>query len=542
MVVPRTRTGASRPGVLLALLCCAAPAGVQAGDFVFADGFDIDLANAYFVSTGGLDTNNGTRAAPFRTIQHGIVAAFDAQRHTVVVAAGSYHESLVLIDGISVYGQYQDGTWARAPDNTTVIDTAFAAGPHLRTVASGPIYNPTTFDGFVVYGGINNVENGNSYALYLAGVTASLRISHNVIFAGRGGPGSLGADGAGGASTPGATYSSALDAFVATGTGVCNSVNNRAAAGGGALVCGDLDDVGGGNGGGNNCTPALSTQASTALSPASAGQAANGGAAGGGAGTRGYDGAFNGSVCTVPNSGGTLLPTAGGDGGSGGDGNDAPGVPGCATPLGSVVDGDWSGDPLLAGGGNGTNGAGGGGGGAGGGAACNGGTCTKDLLGGHGGGGGSGGCGGAGGGGGSSGGGAFAIFITGIDSGTAPQVIGNLLFLGDGGDGGGGGNGGIGALGGAGTAGGKSGALTCTGAGGYGGNGGHGGHGAGGGGGCGGPSFGIYTSGIVGADYCANANNVSVGGFAGFGGAGGLSLGNPGGAGQAGVLAACSFH
>lgn len=541
MVVP---SRIANPGAraFVALLFATA-SSARASDFVFGDGFDIDLANAYFVSANGLDSNPGTRAAPFLTIQHGITAAFDdATRHTVAVAAGTYAVSVSLIDGISVYGQYKDGTWTRAPDNATVIDGSSAVGPHLRTVSGGPLYQPMTFDGFVVYGGINDVAGGNSYAVYLAGVSANLRISHNIIFAGRGGPGAAGAGGAGGGSNAsGAAYTSALDAFAATGTGVCNASNNRAAAGGGALTCADLDAIGGGNGGGNNCTPALSTQNSTASSPASGGQSADGGATGGTAGPRGYDAAFNGSICTLPNNAGTILPMAGGNGGNGGDGSDAPGVAGCTAPLGSVVADDWTGG-TSPGGESGTNGAGGGGGGAGGGAACNGGTCSKDLLGGHGGGGGSGGCGGGGGGGAGSGGGAFAIFITGINDQSVPQVVGNVLFLGDGGDGGSGGNGGIGTLGAAGSGGGKTGALFCSGAGGSGGNGGNGGHGGGGGGGCGGPSFGIYTSGIGTPNYCTSAGNTSFGGVAGAGGSGGLSLGSPGGAGQNGVLAACSFH
>ena len=52
----------------LALSCCAAAGAVRAGDFVFGDGFDIDLGNAFYVSASGLDTNPGTRAAPFRQI------------------------------------------------------------------------------------------------------------------------------------------------------------------------------------------------------------------------------------------------------------------------------------------------------------------------------------------------------------------------------------------------------------------------------------------------------------------------------------------
>lgn len=527
---------------LLVLLCAAQSPRAVAGDFIFADGFDIDLGNAFFVSNDGSNANPGTRDLPFQTIATGIAAAAaDPVKHTVAVAAGSYGESIGLADGVSLFGHFQPGTWVRDPTTLTVINGFTASGIHDRTVLATNITSPTTFDGFVIYGAINASIAGNSYAIYVVNSDANLRISGNVIFAGRGGPGMAGSPGTDGSDgSDGATYSTSLDSFTATGTGFCNTSNNRAASGGGLLSCPAGDDVSGGNGGGNNCTPSINTQNSTSLSVATAGQPADGASGGsaGGTGTRGYDSSFDGSTCFVPNNGGNLLPMFGSDGANGGNGGDAVGVAGCTAPLGTVVGGDWSGGGASSGS-AGSNGAGGGGGGAGGGAACSGGTCTKDILGGHGGGGASGGCAGSGGGGGGAGGGAFAIFIIGA---AAPVISGNTMFLGDGGDGGNGGGGGVGGLGGHGTQGGQTGTLTCSGKGGRGGDGGSGGQGSGGGGGCGGASVGIYTSGIGSPNYCTTGNNFGIGGFAGTGGAGGLSLANPGGDGQAGVHAACSFH
>ena len=528
--------------VLVSCLCAAQAGPAAAGDFVFADGFDIDLVNAFFVSPDGFDGNPGTRAQPFLTIDTGIAAAHaNPSMHTVAVAAGTYGDSVPLANGVEVFGHFQAATWVRDPTLVSAINGTVFDGPHARSVSAENITARTTLDGFVIYGPIDANPGGNSYAIYVAGANANLHITHNVIFAGRGGPGKAGSPGSDGSDgSDGATYSTALDSFTATGTGLCNVSNNRAAAGGGSLTCAGGDDVSGGNGGGNNCTPLLNTQTSTSLSPASAGQSGAGasGGTGGAAGGRGYDAQFNGSVCTVPNNG-SLLPMDGADGSGGGTGGDASsGGAGCATSLGSIVGGHWSAGAAATGS-SGANGAGGGGGGAGGGAACNGGTCTKDLLGGHGGGGASGGCGGAGGSAGGSAGGAFAIFIVG---GSAPDISSNTLFRGDGGDGGSGGGGGVGGLGGNGTQGGQTGALTCSGAGGRGGDGGDGGHGSGGGGGCGGGSFGIYASGIGAPNYCTTAGNASFGGFAGVGGAGGPSLAHPGGDGQAGVLADCVFQ
>jgi hypothetical protein len=504
------------------------------------DGIDGDIARSFFVSPQGLNSNPGTQAQPFKTITHGIAAAAaDPTKKTVLVAAGSYNEGVALADGVNLYGQYQSGTWARAPGNDTIIEGASSAGIHERTVVASDIAAATTFEGFVIYGPANDQLSGNSYAVYVSNSSASLRISDNVIFGGHGGPGAAGSPGPSGvAGVDGAAYSTALDSFTTTGAGQCNTSNNRAASGGGVLSCPGADDVSGGNGGGNNCTPSRSTQNSTATSPATAGQPGVGGGSNGASGVRGYDSELNGSTCFLPTSGANTLPQFGSDGQNGGSGGDAAGVAGCATPEGSVAGTDWMGG-AASNGAAGSNGGGGGGGAAGGGAACTtNGTC-KDLLGGHGGGAGSGACGGAGGSGAMPGGGAFDIFVVG---GAAPVVTGNTLFLGDGGDGGNGGSGGAGGLGGNGTQGGQSGALFCTGKGGRGGDGGDGGNGSGGGGGCGGASFAIYTSGVGTPDYCSSGTNPSFGGFAGAGGAGGVSLVHPGGDGQAGVLAACSFH
>jgi hypothetical protein len=523
--------------VLLAALACAHSRTAAADDFIFQDGFEIALNAAFFVSPQGFDTNAGTQVAPFLTISKGIAAAAaHATNKTVIVAGGTYSESIALADGVHVFGQYQSGTWTRDPANATVINGSTLVGNHLRTVTAAATASATTLDGFQIYGAVNDIAGGNSYAIYVSASSPNLRITNNVIYGGRGGAGAAGSVGGGGSQgNDGTTYSATLDSFTATGTGKCNTSNNRDHSGGGTLTCSAAVD--GGDGGGNHCTPARSTQNSASASPAADGLSAGGSGdgSGGSAGTAGYDGEWNSSTCFLPASG----VMSGGDGTDGGNGvNATPAVAGCAAPAGSAASGDWSTDTAL-GGSAGTNGGGGGGGGAGGGAACTtDGTC-KDMLGGHGGGAGSGGCGGDGGSGGAGGGGAFDIFVFG---GTAPTVRGNTLFLGDGGDGGNGGDGRVGGLGGVGKAGGQIGALSCTGRGGHGGNGGNGGHGSGGGGGCGGASFGIYTQGVGTPDYCSSGKNTSYGGFPGSAGSGGASLGNPGGAGQVGVMAACSFN
>jgi hypothetical protein len=566
--------------VLIALLSCLGVSrAADDDDFVFADSFDVDLSAAFFVSPQGLDANPGTRSQPFQTIAKGIaVAAADPLKHTVAVASGSYAESIALANGVSVYGHFQAGSWARDPTHYSIIDGVTSDGNHDHTVIAANITSATKFDGFVVYGSVNAKVGGNSYAIYVSGSNANLQISNNFVFGGHGGPGADGsvgpngvAGGAGSGRNPNLTVADlAYDAEDASGAGECNTSNNRQYANGGARACG-ATSVNGGNGGGNQC-PVMSycdtwdpnsgcLQSATnfhwnSFTPlAGATGAPGGGASGGSAGAGAapgndliqiYASLYGGYVCyTPPDS------TYGANGVDGGDGGNGAGVVGCTAANGSVISGHWIGGG-SSGGNSGGDGGGGGGGGAGGGGKCeNDGhghsQCAdgagKDTLGGHGGGGGSGGCGGAGGAGGSPGGGAFGIFIVG--GGAAPAVTGNTLFGGSGGSGGSGGNGGGGGIGGVGALGGTSGVpvVFCTDVAGRGGDGGEGGYGSGGGGGCGGASFGIYTSGIGTPNYCdAFANNTIGVGNAGGGGAGGLSLVNSGGAGQSGAVATCSFN
>ena len=576
-----TRNPRSIAALLVTVCLLQAAAARAASDFVFGDGFDVNLAAAFFVSPAGSDANPGTMTAPFLTIAKAIDAASaDAVKKNVVVAAGTYDESVVLADGVSVYGHFQAGSWARDAKSYSIIDGVSADGNHERTVFATNIASPTIFDGFVVYGAVNANVGGNSYAIYVSNSGANLQITNNIIFGGHGGPGAGGAagpDGQTGISGDGrspdlAQSDLAYDAEDASGIGECNLSNNRQYANGGALSCGGAP-VDGGNGGGNRCpvksycdtggiygcqngTQYFHWNEYTAIDGVS-GMAggANGGVAGGGGyagddGIQVYGSYYGGYVCYLPTDtdgdGNYTYGLAGAAGAGGGNGG---GVTGCSDGSGSVVGGHWVGGMAPAGN-PGGNGGGGGGGGAGGGGKCQGTSaytgCTDgtgtDTLGGHGGGGGSGGCGGAGGGGGGPGGGAFGIFIVG---GAAATITGNALFGGTGGSGGPGGNGGAGGLGGLGGLGGTTGVpvIFCTDAGGNGGTGGTGGLGTGGGGGCGGASFGIYTSGIGTPNYCQAAANNRFGlGSPGAGGSGGLSLVNSGGAGHAGASAGCSFN
>ena len=536
-----------------------------------------DPASADDASCGLGPVGTGTGHHPCRTIAQGLARATALGRARVLVANGIYAEAVTLANGRSVLGGYSWDTWQRDIASTgTLITGVSSTGSHDRTVIASNITAPTVFEGFAVVGAVNAKPGGNSYAIYVAGSTASLAIRNNQVFGGRGGPGqsgTIGGDGSDGANGVGrnpnlGVADLAYDARSATtGTGACDLANNRQHSNGGQTTCGGTD-VSGGAGGGNRCpvqsycdTGGMYGCQTFHWSEYTALAGVTGGAGGGSPGLGAYGGddmiqvwsTFHGGyVCYQPPADASDPDpdvTYGLDGEPGARGTHAPAVPGCTGAAGGVVAGHWIGGGAN-GGASGAHGSGGGGGGAGGGGKCQGTPgrtgCTdgdgKDTLGGHGGGGGAGGCGGAGGGAATPGGGAFGIFIVGA---SAPEITGNRLVRGEGGVGGSGGAGGKGGVGGSGAIGGTSGVpvVFCADTAGRGGNGGDGGHGAGGGGGCGGSSFGIYTSGVGSPNYCqAAAVNVFSGGAGGAGGAGGFSIIQPGAAGGTGVLLDCSFQ
>ena len=469
--------------------------------------------------SGPVGTGDGNR--PCFSITAGLREADNRSKAFVLVAEGTYIETVTLIDGVILLGGHDSMTWERDTLNSPTVVNTYAAGSEIKTVIAENISSNTKLDGFTIIGSDNGMFSGNSYAIHLTNA-GSLEITNNIIQAGSGGSGSNGSAGSSGQTGVGGVDGS--DAYD-TGTATCFDENQG--GGGGALTCGV--DVSGGDGGGVYCEPSYDTQTS-----ASPGADGNWQGSQGLGGTAGYDAMLDpgaGCLCS-----GTFGPCTGGDGNAGSDGGNGDAGPGCTAASGTVNLGKWSG---YAGefGSVGADGSGGGGGGAGGGGDASPFAGLNDTLGGTGGGGGSGGCRGAGGFGGAAGGGVFGIFINGGD---APLIENNQISLGtggSGGDGGAGGNGGTGGGGGTGGAGGGE----CLFAGGDGGDGGNGGHGGGGGGGCGGVSFGIFSAGLTSTpDYCDGATgNTFNGGSAGAGGTGGGSSGNPGSDGTDGLAGNC---
>jgi hypothetical protein len=445
------------------------------------DGLDGLAGCSVFVNAaGGSDLNEGlTTDEPVATIARGIEIAstFNPPR-PVLVAAGTYGETVNLDSGVSLYGGYEPTTWERDVfANETVIQ-----GQEARTVIGNNLAEAVEVDGFTIEGASFTDGGQSTYAVWIRDTPEGLlKIDYCTIVAGTAGFGADGADGAAGED----------------GGGGDNGLSNGNGGAGGTSGCGAT----GGNGGDGSGCP--STEGGD-------------GAAGGDPTTIGTGGAPGASQC------GSDCDDEGTNASSGNAGS--VGVNGDGGLTSGDTDGEFGGDGLwtppqgdLATRGN--HGAGGGGGGAGGFDVDSGIFCTFDSgngIGGGGGGGGAGGCGGLAGEVGQPGGSSFAI----VAVNSSIEVTNCDLALGAGGIGGSGGNGGDGGI-----AGQPGGGASGTDSGGEPGNGnsgaagGGGGGGGGGAGGCGGSAIGIASVGSA----AVAINNVSyAGGTAGNGGDGGL--------------------
>ena len=513
--------------------------GLVASDYITVTVLE-NTKTAVFVSQlGGDDANAATMEHPVASMVRGIERALARRcsdngnpcstnmdctslatclRSDVYVEEGTYDstQTLIVQDGISMYGGFSgDGKWTR----TAVTPTSIGGSP-LAVVVDGVLMTATVIDGFYITAADGDSPGGwdagsNSIGLYVARAGGKLKISNNVIHAGKGGNGGV---------TPGYTTPAAFgapgqpgdwggrgggDTFGNTYGGAGGKEMNAGFAGGDGGGCGYICwfDLGVDTGGGGDGAPGHSPAGWT---PAAGGKG----------------GCASGLGCSE-------------DGQPGGDG-----WPGSVGPAGAggkasgqIVTtvfpsfGQWLGGNGRQGG-VGLPGHGGGGGGAGDGN-------TEYLYeqgsypGGGGGGGGQGGSPGLGGNGGAPGGASFGIFL--VDT-IDPYIVNNQIITDGGGNG---------AKGGDGQSGGEGGpqgfpGLTSDGKAGNGGPGGHGGHGGdggGGGGGSGGASCGLYkapdaemffANNCFSAVDCSHPLIAGAVGPAGVGGEGGFPYGDPG--------------
>jgi len=419
------------------------------------DGLDGMCDNAIFVSKSGEDLNSGTIFQPMLTINAGVAIANESGTKDVYVSEGAYNESIVMIDGVSLFGGYKESDlWSRDTSNHPIINATEEVNNRIVGVTAHNIQAQTYLDTMEIR--TANSTTGSSCGVWCYNISDDLlNINNCIISSGDGRDGNNGANG---------------DDGIAVSNGF-NGVNWLGGSGG--LAPGLFYD--GGNGG-NGHVCGLPPPPWNGIDGIS------------GEGPGGGIGGIGGAWGPIPGNGGN-----GGDGANGANGADG----GVGDGNGTIVNNFWRGfngnDGMF-----GYPGSGGGGGGGGG-------SNIVASWGGGGGGGGGGGTSGFGGKGGKSGGGSIGILLV-----EANIIIAhNTIFTGDGGNGDNGGRGGSGGLFG------FPGSGLLGGVGGLGGLGGDGGDGGSGGGGTGGISFGIYCYDSI-ATISDNLYTIGTGGLGGL--------------------------
>ena len=470
---------------------------------------------------------------PCRSIMHTLTnRVVSTGRSQIFIANGHYAESVVLRDGIDLFGGFDAATWEQDIASTQTVLTGDSSGlSDTVVITAEALSSATRVEGLVIQGETNYEAGGNSYGIWVRDSGSNLQIRNNTIIAGRGADAIAGSNGPNGSDGgDGVNGEAEIDPQTDNHT-TCQSraytPGNQGTPGDGGLN----PPMNGGSGAGAACPNDNDAQSS-----GSDGSVATGGGAAGTGGAGGHDYQTSSGCPTYYETGGYSADAlAGSDGGDGADGNSGAG---CVATAGDVISGHWRGNSGESGQ-QGTAGGGGGGGGAGGGIDDNDGCGIGDALGNSGGGGGAGGEGGHGGQGGQSGGGSFALFVTfSTASDDYPIIEENTIVRGSGGKGGDGGFGGVAGVGGIGGAGGNDHLVhMLSGNGGDGGKGGSGGHGGGGGGGCGGAAYGIYIFNYNSVPTYEISNTFSsTGAAAAAGGRGGLSYGNSGTDGSDGAV------
>ncbi len=516
------------------------------------DGADGVVTGSYYVAPDGNDAWAGSPMRPLLTIAEGIERALaslssDLPRPEVFVVSGTYIETLVVPDAVSLHGGYRNDFLGLDPDGYITLVVAAdpdAAPGGAAMVIDGAGVTTTVVEGLHVRGADAPAPGQPAFGVYARNPGPALTLRNLNITSGRAGSGAAGTHGQAGTSpTASPSTGDPIRGAVEDASHECipGATNTVMGGIGGSNVC-DGRNVAGGAGGDSVC-PLFGNHQEQGSTGRSGGGTAYGGTGGsGGVDSEGpiFTSCPTWMCCglsdfTVPSD-----YQIAGDGQNGWDGSPGRAGTGCTDSMGEFVDGSWT--PILATSGtDGGAGGGGGGGGAGGGTLITwyAGDCPyADGLGGGGGGGGAGGCGGKGGTPGTSGAPSVGLVIEYIWPAGPPPAVGMPAFAslvieaGEGGTGGMGGAGGSGGIGGAGAPGGDLAwelrttlTLSAPSRGGHGGQGGTGGPGGGAGGGCGGSSVAVWVllGGAFDPGFAAGlrATSTLAWGIAGHGGQGG---------------------
>jgi hypothetical protein len=175
-----------------------------------AVGCAVDSFALFVDGASGADTNDGTKAKPFKSITAAVAKVpATGKRRIYICGAGPYAESVKLTTAVSLFGGFACGAWTYSADpKPKVAPTERVYALHVDGVSAAV----TISDLELVARDANTVADGtSSIAAFVNGSTVTFRRA--VLAAGVGADGAMGANGVTGVSTP-----ASLNGTPATGT------------------------------------------------------------------------------------------------------------------------------------------------------------------------------------------------------------------------------------------------------------------------------------------------------------------------------------
>ena len=153
---------------------------------------DFDALESVYVSTHSQGPNAaGTPDDPLPSISSAIAASLAAGEPypVVFVAEGTYTDCLLLADGVSVHGGYDEETWLPVDSVWSVVEVG------TTSVYASNITTSTVVSGLEIRAGAVRIGSVSSVALHLVSCTSRLEFVRCNFISGNGADGAGGADG-----------------------------------------------------------------------------------------------------------------------------------------------------------------------------------------------------------------------------------------------------------------------------------------------------------------------------------------------------------
>ena len=315
----------------------ALPPGCDAAKLPADDACVIDEASGVFVSaqTGSV-SGDGSRLKPLATIGAAIITATSTKKR-VYVCEGSYAESVVLANGVAMFGGFDCTTWSWNANGRAKI-----ASPTSPAMRASAIALDTRVEGFDVVAPAGTPSASSSIG-FIAVNSPAVRFIHGSITAGAGFAGVAGVDATQLTNGPWIDGDANVDDIVCGGSVMCETAH--AFRSGGVNACVGKQGFKGGDGGGGGSggiftrnpisgfsvvaaqTSGGATVATSTTAAGGTGSSATQPGSAGGAGASGGNGAPIGTFSAsgyTPSDGSAAVDGTPGQGGGGGAGYGVP--------------------------------------------------------------------------------------------------------------------------------------------------------------------------------------------------------------------------